>query len=210
MSDKSDTALLNLNFETVGSIAAMLIGACALFVAWDQAQVMRKQQHASVWPLLSPDFTIDADDNSLILELSLANEGVGPALIESAYLTLNGEEVVRQEVLMSRLFPNGGLKGSASFNGSDIEGAVVGAGDEAQVFRLAWPQTEENNAIFSEFAGSYVIGGGLDVSVTTCYCSIFDRCFVSTGDGRPERVNQCPAPTNFFSTLLQPTQATEQ
>lgn len=210
MTDKQPTPSFNLNFETVGSLAAMVIGACALFVAWDQAQVMRKQQHASVWPLLSTDFTIDNDDEKLILELTISNDGVGPAMVESAYLTLSGDEVSRQQIMMERLFPNGAPIGSANFNGSDIEGAVIGPGDEAQVFRLAWPQTDENMAIFSEFAGTYVIGGGLDVSVTACYCSVFDRCFVSRGQGKPERINKCPAPTDFFSTLLQPTQATEQ
>ena len=210
MTDKSPKRAINLNFETVGSIAAMVIGASALFVAWDQAQVMRAQQHASVWPLLSPDFEIHSDDDSLIIELSLANEGVGPALVESAFLTLNGEKVSNQEYLMVRLFPDGAPKGAARFNGSDIEASVIGANDVAQVVRVAWAQTDENIAIFSEFATSYVIGGGQDVSITACYCSVFDRCFISTGQGRPTRVKQCPAPTKFFSTLLQPTQATDQ
>ncbi len=210
MTDKTPTPAFNLNFETVGSLVAMLIGMVALFVAWDQAQVMRKQQHASVWPVLSPDFSIDGDDESLILELTLANEGVGPALVESAFLTLSGEEASSPTYLMSQLFPDKQPVGQARFNGSDIEKRIIGAGDVVQIFRLAWPQTEENTAVFSEFATRYVTGGDLNVSLTACYCSVFDRCFLSTGQDRPARINQCAEPTGFFTKMLRTRQATEQ
>ncbi|VAV94467.1 hypothetical protein MNBD_ALPHA05-2498 [hydrothermal vent metagenome] len=209
MSDKSSKTF-NLNFETVGSIMAMVIGVIALFVAWDQAQVMRKQQHASVWPLLAADFFLDADKDSLFLELTIANEGVGPAIVESAFLTLNGERVSSGPVLMSRIFPNGAPKGSANFVGSDIENTIIGAGGSTQVFRVAWTQTEENIAVFRELGTRYFTNNDMNVSVTVCYCSVFDRCYVATGDGRPERADQCPAPTGFFSTILQTTQASSQ
>ena len=44
-----------MRFETVGSIAAIVVGVAALFVSLYQARVMQAQQHAAVWPILTID-----------------------------------------------------------------------------------------------------------------------------------------------------------
>lgn len=209
MSEKNK-AIVNLNFETVGSVVAMLIGAAALFVAWDQAQVMRKQQHASVWPLLSPDFIIDNDETSLFLRLSVANDGVGPALVESAFLTLNGEKSTSQSEVMEFLFADTKPSGAANLKGGSIEKTVVGAGEKEEVFNIAWPINDNNIAAFTALANRYVAGEELNVSMTICYCSVFDRCFVANGNDRPERIRQCAAPTGFFTKLISDNQAADE
>ena len=193
----------NLNFETIGSLTAMLIGACALFVAWDQAQVMRKQQHASVWPLIDDDFTINPGENdTLTLGLTLQNRGVGPAIVERAFLTIDGERINRREDFMRALFGENRPTGSARITGSSVEGGVLGAGEDTEVFNIAWEQTEANTDAFRALALRYLSGSGPDVSLATCYCSVFDRCFEAGGTQRPKPVKTCPEPMNFFSNFL--------
>jgi len=201
---------LPLNFETIGSITAMFIGACALFVAWDQAQVMRAQQHASVWPLISADFTLDQADKAMFVEMTVANKGIGPAQVESVSLTVNGEKTLRWAALERGLFGDNAPKGSMSFGGSDIEGTVIGAGDTVSMFKAFWEINDENMDAFRALAMRYVTGEGAVVDLSVCYCSVFDRCFVAEGGNKPRRVQVCPAPTGFFSGFLAKDQATTQ
>ncbi len=199
-----------LNFETVGSIAAMIVGAAALFVAWDQAKIMRKQQHASVWPILSTDFSIDNDDDSLFLEFSVANDGVGPALVESAFVTANGEKKTSRSDFMDFIFADTKPVGSVSLRGGSIEKTVIGAGDNELVFKITWPINEDNIAAFGALTDRYVAGEKLDVSMAICYCSVFDRCFVANGVDRPAEVDQCSPPTDFFAQIISDNQASGQ
>jgi len=207
----SDNAAKNisLNFETVGSIAAMVIGASALFVAWDQAQVMRKQQHGSVWPVLSADFSIGEDETGLYVELPVANRGVGPALVENAIVLVDGEPVMRWVAFERRLFGENDPKGAVSFGGAGLEGSVIGPGEQMTLLRASWIATDENKDAFEALALRYVTGDGPDVQLSACYCSVFERCFQLSGDGRPATARHCPAPTGFFDTFFLEDQAAE-
>ncbi|MCB2112407.1 MAG: hypothetical protein KDD85_02530 [Parvularculaceae bacterium] len=191
-----------MNFETVGSIVAMVVGVSALFVAWDQAQVMRAQQHASVWPLINTEFTVDPSPEGLALEMSVSNRGVGPALIESASLLVNGEPVAGRAALLNSIFGDNQPAGSASLVGSSLESNALGAGESVQLFRMTWQANEENVAAFSALGQRYINGEGADIRLEICYCSVFNRCYVSFEEGRPKTVRSCPARTNLFTNLL--------
>lgn len=199
MSDAPKKA--GLNFETVGSIVAMIIGASALFVAWDQAQVMRKQQHASVWPIVTTEFTISGDAGNRWIEFTVENAGVGPAIIESADFVANGKSIARWSALEDVLFA-AAPEGDMSFNGRDIEGAVLGAGESALVMHGGWAASEQVDAAFLALAGRYLHGDAPEVDVRVCYCSVFRKCWMATESGLGDPVKSCPAPTGFFNTLF--------
>lgn len=190
-----------LNFETVGSIVAMIVGVSALFVAWDQAQVMRAQKHASVWPIVSSDFVISGDENSRTLEFVVENAGVGPALVESISLKLNGAAAHRWRELEETLF-GAEITGSMAFNGNDLEGAVLAAGESVTVMKGTWSAGEETDAAFQALAARYLEGGAPDVVLEVCYCSVFDRCWQSRDQARSADVKTCPAPTRIFGGLF--------
>ena len=193
---------LRLNFETVGSLVAMVIGASALFVAWDQAQVMRAQQHASVWPLINSDFTVDPSADGLSIDMRVSNRGVGPALIKSATILIDDEPVRHRPEMMRAIFGEQPPSGSASVVGSSIESIALGAGESAQLFRVTWEASEANVAAFTALGSRYINGEGAEIRMEICYCSVFDRCYVSKDDGRPAPTKTCPAPTNLFSSIL--------
>ena len=132
---------LRLNFETVGSITAMVIGACALFVAWDQAQIMRKQQHASVLPVINIDGGFSTSADSHVMTLSFSNDGIGPALIESASLTLDGREILDWPDLRDRLLPPALHEGFESNLDTSI--GILAAGETSRSIVLAWPVGDE-------------------------------------------------------------------
>ena len=64
-----------ISFEAVGSIVAVIIGLAALFVAWDEARSVRKQQAASVLPVIKiRTINLNNDEGSIS---SVVVENVG-------------------------------------------------------------------------------------------------------------------------------------
>lgn len=201
MSKDKERKKTPLNFETVGSIVAMIIGASALFVAWDQAQIMRVQQHASVWPILSVDLVISGDKDTRFIEFVAENAGVGPALVESISLKSNGEDLRTWKDLETALF-GAPIKGAMAFNGNDLEGAVLAPGESATALKGVHNAGEEVDAAFQSLAERYLAGGAPQVTLEVCYCSVFDRCWRSQEGARSKPVKECPAPTHLFNGLF--------
>ena len=200
MSDRNNQNT-SFNFETVGSVVAMLIGAVALFVAWDQAQVMRKQQHASVWPIVDSDLHIDGDEAMRFVKLTVTNAGVGPALIESATLLVDGEPVTTLGGLREKFLPES-LRGEHGFGGSGIEGTVIAPGDEVIAMQLLWTNSDEVDVAFANFARSFIGANAKQLTLSICYCSVFDKCWQTQVDTRATPVSSCPAATGYLQNFV--------
>ena len=78
---------VKLNTERVLSVSAIVVSIATVIALIYQSNLVRKQnemnlkeQYASVMPYLTMGFTGDVDDKSF--ELTLKNEGLGPAFIE--------------------------------------------------------------------------------------------------------------------------------
>lgn len=69
----------------LGAIIAALIGLLALFVSGYTAFVQREQVRAQVWPHLLIGYSDPAR------ELAVLNKGVGPALVKSVEITVDGK-----------------------------------------------------------------------------------------------------------------------
>ena len=135
----------SLNFETVGSIAAMVIGACALFVAWDQAQIMRKQQHASVLPAVSITSGFSTEPDGYAMRVAIKNDGIGPAMIESAELVVDGAQVSDWAAFRDRLLPPQLHAGFSSSLDSAI--GMLAAGEKSEAILIVWPRNDETREI---------------------------------------------------------------
>ena len=172
------------NHQSVTAVGAMLVGLAALFVAWDQARVMRAQQHGAVVPALQVDGSISDSLGRLNLSLRVSNNGVGPAFIESVAVYRDG---VVQEDLSA-------LIGILGQNSNDVSwtsmiGRVVAPGQSVEPARLSWPREEVGIEGIRALASEY---SRWDAQV--CYCSVFDRCWIaSSGNTRPETVSRCEA-----------------
>ncbi|PQA87965.1 hypothetical protein [Hyphococcus luteus] len=195
---------LSLSFETIGSIAAIVIGACALFVAWDQAQIMRKQQHASVLPVLNVSGGLSSEGDRHVLTVSVRNDGIGPAVIESADLFVGGAPVKDWPDLRDRFMPEALRKDFQS--NLDTAVGILAAGHEAQAIVFSWPSNEETDAGFEMLRQRVFSGDPDDAFFGVCYCSVFDRCWKNTPDNRavPEPVKSCErAGSDVVARLLQ-------
>ncbi|MEM9618158.1 MAG: hypothetical protein AAF936_09380 [Pseudomonadota bacterium] len=180
-----------LNFETVGSITAMVIGMCALFVAWDQAQIMRKQQHASVLPVVNIDGGFSTSADAHVMTLSFSNDGIGPAIVESASLTLDGREISDWPDLRDGLLPPALHEGFESNLDTSI--GVLAAGETSNSIVLTWSINDERTAAFEELKSRVFSSVNQGTQFSVCYCSVFERCWRTSADyaAKPNPVKQC-------------------
>ena len=191
-------------FETVASIVAMLVGVSALFVAWDQAQIMRKQQHASVVPILNVSGGFSSSEDSHVMTVELRNNGIGPALIQSARLTVGGHEIKDWPDLRDRFLPKALHDHFRSSLDTTI--GVLAAGERAQAIRFTWSRSPAIDADFEKLKSNVFSNGANAAVFSVCYCSVFDRCWRS-GEGessKPQPVKKCnDAGEDVVARLLQ-------
>ena len=106
------------------AVIATLVGACALFLSGYTAYMQRQQVRAAVWPILQFDSSNEPD-----IHFTLANKGVGPAIIRHVVVTVDGQRVVNwHDALQKLLGP-----GEHHFSESDMTGHVLSAGESMNV-----------------------------------------------------------------------------
>ena len=185
---------LKSNHQALTAIGAMVVGLAALFIAWDQARVMRAQQHGAVYPILQIDGYYSITGDSVRLGAGVRNAGVGPATIERVDILRHGEVVEDFGPLLA-ILPQ-----STNINWSSMNGRVLAAGDEVRPVDFVWSTDDMDRATEDRLLEEWATWG-----LRACYCSVFDRCFVvDTNDraGRPEQVRRCERPdTEAFEQL---------
>jgi len=192
----------NLNFETFGAISAIIVSVAALFVAWDQAVVMRRETHASVWPIMTVDFSVNQTVEFNTVEVVSSNVGVGPAIVKSALLTV-GEDQIREWHELSSVLFGVGATHQAQVSASSAIG-VMGVDERIQVISVNWERSEEGDAYLAALVQRIFDGSFPNIGLELCYCSVFDRCWLA---GRadityPEPVNRCSDSGDFLDTFF--------
>src|ERR1043165_7033003 len=81
----TDHVTRELRYET---IIVTFIGISALFVSAYTAYVQRQQVRAAVWPIL--EFSTSNDPT---IRFTVANKGVGPAIVRQVIVTVDGQPV---------------------------------------------------------------------------------------------------------------------
>src|SRR5438270_8843573 len=106
------------------AVIATLVGFCALCVSGYTAHVQRQQVRAAVWPILE-FYSSNAPD----IHFTLANKGVGPAIIRNVIVKVDDQPVKNwREVLEGFLGP-----GQHPGSESDMSDRVFAAGETTTV-----------------------------------------------------------------------------
>ena len=88
------------------AVIATFVGFLALCVSGYTAYVQRQQVRATVWPIL------EFESGNGTIHFSLANKGVGPAIITHVVVTVDGQPVTNwTEVLEKILGPGNNHSG---------------------------------------------------------------------------------------------------
>ena len=169
----------------------LVIAVCALFVsslatgaAWWQSRVVAQQLSSQVWPYVSLQSTYDRKS----LSVTMANEGLGPARVQSIVMTVDGVPHRYLIEALHALMPGQHPAPHGTF--SDLQrGSVIRVGGTVTLLRIFDPPIIQA-----------LVRGNHRIGVRACYCAIVpDSCwFVSrkggvAGDnGDPVPVRECP------------------
>lgn len=170
--------------EFLVAICALVTSMVAVFIGWDQGRVMRAQQHGAVYPVLQLEGFVSTQNEQRQLGIRIANNGVGPALVEGVRLRSIGDG---SEIETLRPFI-AGLPQGADISWAGLAGRAIAPGERLSPITVAWPQDSVTD---SDIGRAVAITA--DWQLEVCYCSVFQRCWITSeiGVARSERVDAC-------------------
>jgi len=169
-----------LRFDTTIAVCALLLSAIAATAAVYQTHVIAEENSASVWPYISFEF----DSAPKHITLSMLNNGLGPALIRSAQVYLDGKPIDSWSSAFARLSGNRHVYGAFSTISGE---AVLRPGDKLQLFDARGP-----------FDQQWLAANQKRIRFTVCYCSLLENCWLKTAGPvapPPQPIAHCPAAT---------------
>ena len=176
--------------EFLVAICALITSIMAVYMAWDQGRVMRAQQHGMVYPVLQIEGSSTNTASYSSIGITVKNSGVGPALIESVVLKINGErETYLPDVLASLPTPD-------SDSSSGLAGRALAPGADVEAIRLRW----DRESVTPDQIRDVVLSTA-NWELEICYCSVFGRCWQTNriGTGRADSVDSCtPEDSDLF------------
>jgi hypothetical protein len=176
-----------LRADLLIAVCALLISSLTCVATFFQTRVVANQLSASVWPYLS--YTTTFDPNGITMTID--NDGLGPAVIRSASLEVDGREMASWEAAAKSLGKIPGIKGIGGSFTSLGPGSVIREGASHQLFHLQFTTTPraDRAAALTQLRDSF----GERAAVTVCYCSTLENCWLlSTGrDQQPVEVGHC-------------------
>jgi hypothetical protein len=164
-------------WDGVAAIIAAFVGLLALCVSGYTAYVQRQQVRAQVWPYLEPGLSGSKR------EIILFNKGVGPAIVRSVQIFVDGKPQRSWDSVYAAL----GLKFAKRPPYSTISNIVISPNDH--IDHVVFQSVEDFN-LYSKQADR--------VEKRICYCSTLNECWMH--DEREKdasrvyrEVDNCPA-----------------
>ncbi len=183
----------SLRFDLLIAVFALVLSGVASIASVYQAHVISEQFSATVWPYLT--FSVTSSESTF--SLSVANDGLGPALIRSAWITLDGKpQSSWRSAVLAMLTPLPATRGKTATGTyrSISPGEVIRAGVTDEPISLhGFP------GLAAALQGAAVRRGA---SISICYCSLLGRCWMKVWkplqDDEPYDVRACPAPRTIL------------
>ena len=171
-----------IRWDALAAIIASLVGLLALIVAGYTAYIQRQQVRAQVWPYLI------SGNNDLTQSLVVNNKGVGPAVVRTVQLWING----KPQSDWNRVVANMGLPPHQFFQAT-INHDVLSPGEELQIIRFP------EKALWQRFKTAASNRMAMDI----CFCSTLGECWISSNKNlieppsmplqlKVEAVDRCP------------------
>lgn len=171
--------------DRIMSVSAIVTAIAAVLVAAYEARINREYQRISVWPRIQQSNSFVVGEPYLRI---VSNVGVGPALIRSVQVSVDGvprrtwPEIIQALVgkpLRGHVYTSLNA-GSVVLPNKDITVLEIPAGEEAKLF---WEQTETPR-----------------LSIQICYSSLYGESWLSNSlEEQPKPVAECrPDPAKEF------------
>ena len=166
---------------------AMFIGFCALCVAGYTAYMQRQQVRAQVWPIL------EFDSSNGPIHFTLANKGVGPAIIKHAIIKVDGEPVRDWTAVLDKLLgPPTNPEHRHHYSESDMNSHVLSGNESMDIMT---PQDDNNKPIAFDRENPLwkkLNDARFKVTIEICYCSTLGECWtLRAGGSGPSTTTEC-------------------
>tara|TARA_R100000005_G_scaffold68544_1_gene36440 strand:+ start:6084 stop:6767 length:684 start_codon:yes stop_codon:yes gene_type:complete len=180
----TDRILVRLSFwQTILSVVGVFIAVVALYAALTESEAVRRQTAAAVWPFVQLSVA-DYDTGEVAgFTLSLTNAGVGPALVRSLRLIVDGEPMRDWEQVIAHL--DGTIDEHVGRN--SIGDRVLSPGHKVDLISVTDPMLARR---------LQAVVRSSETSLTYCYCSIFAECWLMNSQSQaldPEPTEACPS-----------------
>ena len=191
LSPNLDRLVRYLPFITVAHLVVgmptLIISLALAYFAFVQADATKKMQTGGAMPFVTFG-TSNFDDASGApeLSLSLANNGVGPAILGPMEVRYGGRAIANPSELLRACCEHDAAK-RIPFTSSPSTGVAIRPGEDVKFLRFT--RNDANAKVWEAFNTER-----WKLKVLACYCSIFNDCWVTEGmQGLPQAVKQCPA-----------------
>jgi hypothetical protein len=176
-----------LRFDLLIAVSALLISTIAALASVLQTRAIQDQYAAAIWPYLSVDSTVNVNG----VTLDLTNDGLGPALIRSGQLYLDGRSVSGWEEAMRIIFNDPKLHvpkhAVASAHMSSLNASTtIRPGDSHRLLSITLSKGVPITTLLRH-----------EVAIDVCYCSLNDRCWTlhsvpgGSSDDYPHPISRC-------------------
>jgi len=182
-----------LNF--VLAICAILISAASFYATYLQASAAEKQVKAMTLPLVQYETSnLDEKTYDQVIEFTLVNHGVGPALIKSVQLTYKNKsyQSIHQviQACCSKAYKEFVEKvdldiPKGSFVTSDIINRIIPAQQKIKFYRLF--KGEVSHKLWQKLNDERH-----HLKVDICYCSLLDKCYLTKKNNISLPTQSCP------------------
>lgn len=182
-----------LRTEILVTLPTLMISIALAYFSFVQADASRKMQRTETWPYVSYGTDNSSPQVKDEISFSLSNDGVGPARLEEMEFIYNGKPMHSPlEFVIDCCGPAAKAAGNHLIYTTDRVDGVLRPGEKRSFIRLA--KTEYDTALWDQLNAER-----WKVAVRTCYCSIFDDCWVfDSRKGEPDEVKVCPADWTRF------------
>jgi hypothetical protein len=178
-----ERAFVRLTFwQTVLSLVGVFIAIVALYAALSESEATRKQTAAAVWPFVQLTISDHLSENRAEFGISLTNAGVGPAQMRSMRVLFGGKPLRDWHHALELI----GEEGTHRLGQSFVSRRVLIPGETIDMVSTM------DRVLVEKFLGTLERPGN---SITYCYCSIFDECWVVDSEKdlqTPDPVDICP------------------
>ena len=172
--------------QTILAVIGFMVGVVALFAALNEADAVRKQQQASVWPHIRiRDMNIGVVGQERF-DIIVGNRGIGPAVVKYVSAVIDGEEKLSWNDIIKPLADEKRFGMSTE----SVISAVIAPNEDITLVSLeAQYSSVEIVMAFRDLVRSE------RANLIICYCSVFDDCRrVDAKTNETVEVDHCPAP----------------
>lgn len=213
MSGKGLPSLLERHWaESALAIGAVVIAAVSLWMAYDTERTNRDLVASQSWPYVQI-YESETWADPRVMSFIIANNGIGPAKLESFELLWKGEPqrnpwqllltcCAQAEEGSGHAGDIAALRRDVTFGTGSDEGIVVRAGETHPFLQVE--RNASGAAVWDALHSQY----GSNLNVRYCYCSALDECWLTTQrfdqprPMNPPRVRSCPRPRVSYDNLM--------